>query len=120
MQDIYPWLVTYEDGTTTAEYDAVRTDGRGWAEIETKPITSLALVALDGRVAHVVHLNPTFEAPVFFRRRQIALDGSGNEQGRVTTHCIGWKSTVPFEQSAVYLFVFPDGTTLLTDDLQAV
>jgi hypothetical protein len=118
MQDRYTWLVTYSDGTNTEEFDDARPDGRGWAEIEQdKSVKSIALlptIPFDD-VAHTV-LIPDGATPIFFRRRTIALDGSGSEQERTTAHCIGWKR----EEQAVYLFVFPDGSTLLSDDLQAV
>ena len=115
-KDYYTWNVTYEDGTVVDEYDAVRTDGRGFGEVDQARIRRLEIQAYDDVLtSHIVHI-PDDATPVFFRRRQIALDGSGNEQGRSTTHCIGWKR----EEAGVYLFVLPDGSSLLSDNLQAV
>jgi hypothetical protein len=114
MQDKYMWQVIYADGTFTAEYDLGRSDGRGFAEIEDKTVKHICLLNL-GLAVHTVNI-PDGAQPVFFRRRMIALDGSGSEQGRSTVHCIGWKRA----ESACYLFVLPDGSTLLSDDLQAV
>jgi len=31
MQDIYKWVVVYQDGTFTEEFDDARPDGRGFA-----------------------------------------------------------------------------------------
>jgi hypothetical protein len=114
MQDQYIWSVIYVDGTVMGEYG--RVEGRGFAEIGDKHVKALDIEPLPQHLhAHRI-LVPDGAQPVFFRRRTIALDGSANEQGRSTVHCIGWKQ----EESAVYLFVFEDGSTLLSDDLQAV
>jgi hypothetical protein len=60
---------------------------------------------------------PAGATPIFFRRRSVEINPLQGETGnRTTTHCIGWKRG----DEAVYLFVFDDGSTLLTNDLQAV
>ena len=113
MQDIYKWVVVYQDGTFTEEFDDARPDGRGFAELEDKPIMGVELWE-SPPVSSVHRVSvPNGAIPVFFRRRYIALTGIGE---RNTVHCIGWKR----EESACYLFIFPDGSSLMTDDLQAV
>ncbi len=113
MQDIYTWRVIYQDETYTDEFDETRPDGRGFAELEDKPIIGIELHDFLKAVASVAFPHKEDVQPVFFRRRYIALTGIGE---RSTVHCIGWK----WEESACYLFVFADGSSLMTDDLQAV
>jgi hypothetical protein len=110
MADLYQWRVIFHDGTSTTEYDDARPDGRGFAEREDKPVKALLL---DDHYSVSI---PAGAAPVFFRRRTIEMHEEGQRIGSVT-HCIGWKRD---ESAAVYLFVFEDGSTLLTDDVQAV
>lgn len=110
-KDAYMWRVTYQNGTQIPEYDESRPEGRGFAEIDGSQIRILGLDP-----GHHVII-PECAMPVFFRRRRMELNPNNDEEENLsTTHCIGWKS----EKSACYLFVFGDGSTLLTDDLQAV
>ena len=109
--DLYQWVVIYQDGTFTEEFDALRPDGRGFSEIEEKPIMGIELWGKSLSIRRVSV--PKDAQPIFFRRRYIGLDGSGQQR---TVHCIGWKRG----EAGVYLFVFDDGSTLLSDDLQAV
>lgn len=132
-KDSYSWLVTYTDGTQIFEYDEERPDGRGFAEREEKPVHTLTLMATDRPWQHM--FVPKGAEPVFFRRRYIDVspteeEVAASQQGifteaifarinaapRTTVHCIGWKQG----EQAEYLFVFADGSTLLSDDLQAV
>lgn len=117
LHDVYTWQVLYTDDTSTSEYDETRPDGRGWAEREAKEVTTITLARVaDGTVVQSIDI-PEGAEPVFFRRRTltISLTDDSRQQGTLA-HCIGWKS----EQEAVYLFVFDDGSTLRSSDLQAV
>jgi hypothetical protein len=113
-RDVYMWRVIYRDGTYTDEFDEARPDGRGWREREDKPVAEIQLLAHD-RDGHQM-LIPIDASPVFFRRRSIELNPNVDMQIHRTTHCIGWK----YGEQAAYLFVLPNGSTLLTSDLQAV
>lgn len=115
MNDAYSWLVIYQNGTEFHEFDEPGTIGRGFAEVDSTHVEKLALVT--GTFPAFVVNVPEEATPIFFRRRSISLnliDESMTRQG--TVHCIGWKH----EEKATYLFVFEDGSSLLTDDLQAV
>lgn len=114
-QDIYTWSVEYHDGVIVPEFDDERPDGRGWAEINSLQVRYIRLHQADGWPAHNVTI-PDDAAPVFTRRRKLEMDMSTNEQKLSTMHCIGWKSG----ESACYLFVCEDGSTLLTSNFQAV
>lgn len=108
----YTWSVTYADGTVVREYD--RPEGCGFAEVDAARVTQIRLEG--GTTQHVVSL-PDGAMPVFFRRHSIDIALSdGRQTARPVVHCVGWKS----EQHAVYLFLFPDGRTLLSSNLQAV
>lgn len=108
-KDVYTWAALYHDGSSIQEYD--RPDGHGFAVVDSAQVKRLTLVSDSS--SHSVTM-PAGATPVFFRRRSIALQPGGDPIP--TVHCIGWKR----DDSAVYLFIGEDGSTLLTDDLQAV
>jgi hypothetical protein len=117
VKDVYTWQATYRDGTSINEYDDARPDGRGWAEREAKEVATITLARVsDGTAVQSIDV-PEGAEPVFFRRRSLTF-GPTDESARKGTlaHCIGWKRN----DEAVYLFVFDDGSTLRTPDLQAV
>lgn len=110
MQDTYTWRVTYKDGSEVHEPDA-----ETFVHVDQAQVKSLALLAFEV-VRHQVDI-PDGAHAVFFRRRTLLLNPiDGAQAPGETIHCIGWKR----EDSAVYLFVFEDSCTLLTNDLQAV
>jgi hypothetical protein len=115
LTDAYTWQVRVGD-TWTLEYDDERPDGRGFAEIQGT-IRCIDLLPTTGHsIVHSV-LIPEDATPVFFRRRSIEIDpNDGGQEQSTAAHCIGWKR----DDQAVYMFVFEDGSTLLTNDLQAV
>lgn len=104
--DTYRWSAIYNDNTILDERDTKQ----GFASVDQSRIKNLMLFSPKGSIGNVVI--PEGAEAVFFRRRSI----EPNKGNRSTVHCIGWKN----ESSAVYLFVFDDGSTLLTTDLQAV
>lgn len=111
-QEAYAWCVIYDD----EQYTTVDERGvQNFAEVDQSHVKSLALFSLQGEAAHRV-LIPTGATPIFFRRRSVELSPDGASSPRPTVHCIGWKHG----DEAMYLFVFEDGSTLLSDDLQAV
>jgi hypothetical protein len=115
-KDAYTWLVIYPNGQELHEFDGPGTIGRGFAEVDSASVEKVAL-AREGRKPFVVTV-PEGATPVFFRRRSTQLNlMTDNEEKRGTVHCIGWKRE---EQAGVYLFVFEDGSCLLSDNLQAV
>lgn len=109
--DAYTWCATYHDGALIPEYDDDRPDGRGFAEVDSSQVKMLSLSA-----AHHVVI-PEDAEPVFFRRRWIMVDPNIDEyETGSVVHCIGWKKS----DDACYLFVFDNGSTILTTDLNAV
>ena len=123
MKDAYTWRIMYRDETTLDEYDADYPSGRGFAEANTAQVKALALLPTGGLSPHSLLIpdGDLYPAkPVFFRRRRIEIDPIIGTQHRNTTHCIGWTQWIDNTVIEVYLFVFEDGSTLLTDNLQAV
>lgn len=115
-KDALTWSVVSHDDTQIPEFDEARPDGRGFAEIDKAQVKFLDLNTADLLAKHRV-LIPDGAEPVFFRRRAIVLNlETEQETGRSTTHCIGWKKG----DEACYLFIFEDGSTLLTSDLNAI
>jgi hypothetical protein len=113
IQDTHTWRATYHDGSFLDETHAVG----GFASVDLPCVKTLLLQPLQGiGEAHCVDI-PAGATPVFFRRRSVAfsLVDESSEQ-RPTVHCIGWKKG----EEAVYLFIMDDGSTLLTEELQAV
>jgi hypothetical protein len=110
-KDAYTWCAKYHDGTQIPEYDESCPNGRGFAEVSASQVATLELSS-----AHKVAV-PHGATPVFFRRRRMELNpNDDNVVSSTTTHCIGWKKG----ENACYLFVSEDGSTLLTNDAQAV
>lgn len=110
IQDIYTWRAYY-GSTYLDESHAVS----GFASVGPG-CTSLVLLNQSNEAKYVVAI-PDGASPVFFRRRTIAVnlvEESSTPQG--TIHCVGWKRS---EHDATYLFVHEDGSTLLSDNLQA-
>lgn len=114
-KETYTWVAICADDSFIGEYD--RPDARGFAEVDGLQVKQLKLESSNPHLrSHYVEI-PQGTTPVFFRRRRIEINPlNGQERGRSTVHCIGWK----LDNTAVYLFVFDDGSTLLTDNLQAV
>ena len=113
----YTWCVTYQDGTRLPEFDEGRPDGRGFAEVNRSQVKIVEIQGLNRSdlQAHRVSI-PEGAEPVFFRRKP-AIAFQGTDAVNVSTkHCIGWKS----DTDACYLFVFDDGSTMLSKDLMAV
>ncbi len=113
MTDCYIWQAIYHDGTVVGEYDIL--EGRGFADVDCSRVAKLLLLGANGNGAHVCAV-PVDARPVFFRRRAISLNEEQETRIWKTAHCIGWKR----ESDATYLFVFEDGSTLLSSEFQAV
>lgn len=108
--DQYKWCAIYRDDTMLHEDDAEQ----GFASVNQDQVKVIVLLPLDAEMTpHHVSI-PDGAMPVCFRRRSFEFGTDATTQ-RPTVHCIGWKQA----ESAVYLFVFHDRSTLLTDDLQA-
>ena len=117
QKDVYMWSVAYRDGTFTHEYDDARPDGRGFAEREEKPVQTITLARVEDKAKVTSVAVPEGAEPLFFRRRaRLINSNTGDTLQSGTTHCVGWKCG----DEVAYLFVFDDGTTLLTKNLQAV
>jgi hypothetical protein len=120
--DAYTWRVEYHNDVIIPEFDIERPDGRGFAEVNSEQVKTLELWPLllspiDQQMIPVHRVSiPEGATPVFFRRRfTIAFQGD-DTPGVSVKHCIGWKK----DDSACYLFVFVDGSSLMTDDFHAV
>lgn len=115
-KEAYTWCATLHDGTQVPEYDESRPDGRGFGEVDKSQIKHLHLLLPSGVHAHVATI-PDGAEPVFLRRGKIEISlSTEKEVGRVRIHCIGWKK----EDGGSYLFVFEDGSSLLSSDFYAV
>ncbi len=113
VKDIYQWIVLYQNDVLLHEEDAEQ----GFASVKQDEVKLITLLPIaEGVLPRHVAI-PKGATPVFFRRRSIEIDPTQNTSSeRPTVHCVGWKRG---DESA-YLFIFNDGSTLLTNDLQAV
>lgn len=111
--ELYTWRAVYDDDIT-AIYE---TEENNFACVDQSRVKTLLLLSLQGDgVAHRVDI-PHGAQAVFFRRRRIAINPiEGSAVNHSSTHCIGWKQ----DDKAVYLFVFEDGSSWLSENLQAV
>lgn len=124
MPDPWYWRVVYADGATLDEYDADAPDGRGWASAEAYGAmrqTRIAQVILipqrDGLSTHVVTLSDASgDAPAvrFFRRRRVTVSmETGEPVGEA-------EPVTAIELLGIYMFLFADGSIVVSDDLNAV
>lgn len=110
---MYTWSVIYRDDTTMPEFDGNRR--RGFKEADNGQIKTVELKPLDNQPLPSHRVNIAEGAtPVCFRRHK-GMDSITNKPD-YTMHCVGFQCMY----DACYLFVYEDGSTLLTSDLQAV
>jgi hypothetical protein len=114
VQDIYTWRAYYDNNATDYldESHAVA----GFGSVDLARCTSITLINQANLTLYVVEV-PAGAQAVFFRRRRVAIslsDESCKPQG--TVHCIGWKRS---DEEVAYLFVYEDGSALLSNNLQA-
>ena len=115
MSDLWTWRAVYKDGGEIKEYDDAGAE-HSFREADSDRVKSIILEPSSSELPPFTVDIKEGATPVCFRRRSIHIQGDGTESGRSTAHCIGWRT----DDAAQYLFVFEDGSTLLTDDLNAV
>lgn len=117
VQDAWQWVAHYVDGETLPEYDAGHPTGRGWKDVD---LTRVAYVVLQSQMPHLAHhvlKLPVGAEPVFLRRRVIGLDPvTDQETSRATITLLGWRRG----DKESFVFYFEDGSSLISDDLNAV
>lgn len=111
VKGAYIWRAMYRDETVVCEENVDK-----FADIDASRVTSLFLYPLAGGGTHRVDI-PQGAQPVFFRRHPLEINVmQASGAWHPTVYCIGWKK----DEQSVYLFIFDDGSTLLSNDLQAV
>lgn len=114
-KDLYTWCAVYTDDTFIGEYHG-RPDGRGFAEVDKTRVKQFKLESSLAHLrSHYVDV-PHGAEPIFFRRRIVGVNSMTGKSDVATIHSIGWKQ----DENACYLFIFEDGSSLLSTDLQAV
>jgi hypothetical protein len=116
-RDLWSWMVVYRDGSAVYECQGESAPHAAWKDVNDRLVAGLALIPRQAGLQQVVVHVPEGAVPVLFRRRQIELNmASGEQTGRQTIHCLGWEGF----HNASYVFIFQDGSTLLTSDRNAV
>jgi hypothetical protein len=117
--ETFLWKAHYTDGTTLDELDDDGV-GRPFAAIDLLRLAALELLPQQEHVRrHILRIDDG--RPIFFRRRRIELDPvEGIEVGRSTVTCLGYQTTIRGRNMQLFLFLFGDGSTLLTDNREAV
>lgn len=120
MHEQYTWRAHYLDGT---ELDELGPDGvaRPFAIIDLAQVAALEAVPQEpGLVAHTVRITEGMR-PIWFRRRRVEVDlESGEQLGMSTITCLGYQATENGHNVQSFLFLFFDGSTLHTNDREAV
>lgn len=106
----YTWRACYGQSELD-ELDAPN----GFSSVDASQVVHLDLLDQAGRAAYVMQV-PFGAQAIFRRRRQRIVNADDETLSQQTIHIIGWQS----EQSAAYLFLFEDGSVLLSSDFQAV
>lgn len=110
IKDAYTWQVYLSDNTIVPEADNL------FAGIDQTKIRQIDLLPTGQGHVHSVQI-PQDATPEFFRQRRTAISlMDGQEMPLPTVHCIGWKRG----EHLVHLFIYDDGSVLLTDSPQAI
>jgi hypothetical protein len=119
--DNWTWRVVYTDGSTLDEHDEAGVP-RGFASVELSRVRTVMWLPLrSDRQGYAVRIDVTAgQRPILFRRRRVLvnLTTDAQEDGG-TIHCIGYQQTVRGVNVSSYLFIYPDGSALLSDDQDA-
>jgi hypothetical protein len=114
---VFTWLAIYTDGIQFPECDGEACHVFG--QIDLDRLESFALVPREGDYPNFVFLRTEDTTPIFFRRFQRSVLGA-DDAPWTEFCCIGFKKTLGDRVVKVYQFVGPDGSTLLTDNFQAL
>jgi hypothetical protein len=112
------WIAVYSDGQQLPECDGERC--HVFAEIDLSRLIEFILTPFDDQVtvpSHVFKVT-TDTTPIFFRRYQQMLNSGDDTWAEYA--CLGFKKIVGDRAVKVYQFISSNGSTLLTDDFQAV
>jgi hypothetical protein len=121
--DLWTWAVVYSDGVRFLECRGEGQRHAAYADIDLDRVQAMALLPMrEGLSQYVVKMTSPDMRPVFFRRRYVEVNvGAESVVGRQTIHCLGYQFATPGGCKVEhYTFVFEDGSTLLTNDRQAV
>lgn len=118
--DLWYWEAIYDDGTTLEELED---DGtlHGFREIDQERLVAFILRPLLPHLPqYAVQLNPG-KRLIFFRKRRKTLDmNTGEQRDEPPYQCIGYQETVNGKNVKSYVFVNIEGSSLLTDEMDAV
>lgn len=118
MSDAWVWRAEYTDGTALDEFD--EGGDHGFREIDQSRLRRFLLIPTQDHLATHA-LMPTGDArPIFFRRRSTEINHSGDVESSRTVHCIGMQQTVGGRNVKAGVFLFDDGSLILTNDLELV
>lgn len=121
MSDVYNWIAYYNDGTILQEIDPE--GDHGFADIDHSKLVQFLLVPQkEGFYPVVVSINVAEgQRLIFFRRTKIDFNiTNGTESHRDRITCVGYQQTVQGTNVSVYNFIMPDGTSMLSNDHNAV
>lgn len=116
QQRTYRWHAVYRDGRELDEFDESRPDGRGPGEaLAGGTLASLSLIDVQGGPSHHVII-PQDAEPVFVWRNTVVAMGPDVGADAIRVCVMGWKRG----EQGCYLFVFPNGMVLVSEDFNAV
>lgn len=93
---------------------------RPFAAIDLSRLKALEIFSQsDPARTYIVPIDGTMR-PIFFRRRRIETTMDGTDVGRSTVTCVGWQKTERGRNIQSFLFLFADGSSVMTDDRNAV
>jgi hypothetical protein len=115
--DLWSWLVQYHDETILPECQGTSMPHNAWAKVEKTKVKNIVLVPRKPGLEQVV-VDVGAHSPVFFRRRYKELNISGGQEvSQQNIHCLGYEAA---DGTGNYVFVFEDGSVLLSTNRNAV
>lgn len=126
----YVWTAIYTDdgeGETLPEYERNRHTGEvtqhAFSHIDLIRCRGLVLQSLSAACRDIsVKITPEEGMrPIFFRRHPTEFDFiTGEVRKLAPIHVLGWQRTVAGQNVSSYVYIFPDGSLLLSDRHDAV
>jgi len=115
--DLWTWLVQYQDETVLPECQGTSMPHAAWANVDKTRVKNIVLVPRQEGLEQVV-VDVGAHSPVFFRRRYKELNFNGlQEVSQQNIHCLGYEDA---DGAGNYVFVFEDGSVLLSANRNAV
>lgn len=120
-KDAYTWLAVYNDNTALPECSGTGIHA-AFSHINLNKLDAMLMIPLrQGFPQVAIRITDQTMRPIFFRRRLIELNFTGDSRPGGTIHCLGWQKNLRDGTNVEsFTFIFEDGSIIISDDRNAV